>query len=73
MSRRRSFSLIMLGIFYIFLALLIGPAHALAVFISCSLWSLVFRGHLHLFSFMSKQLEALGKWISTSSQEFVRR
>lgn len=73
MSRRRSFSLVGLALFYCTISLLVGLEAAAAIFISASLWSLVFRGHLHLFSVLSQQLGELGKWISTSSQESFRR
>lgn len=73
MSKRRTRSLIALLFFYLLLLATLGFQTATAVFISCCLWSLVLKGHLDLFHIMSKQLGDLGKWLSTSSQEFAQR
>lgn len=73
MTQRRTRSLIALLLFYCFLLATLGFHAATAVFISCCLWSLVLKGHLDLYHVMSIQLGNLGKWLSTSSQEFARR
>lgn len=73
MLTRLQYSLIALTAFYILMSLLIGFEAALALFISCSLWSLVFRGHLDFFTVMNRILGESIECLSSYLREFARR